>query len=417
MMNRQQCTVIIVVLLMATFMMWGCSTFKTIRPHLSPAQNQLAKVLSGEALLGDGASQLPLPEEDIFEITPEMRDFLNMHVPSRLNNYYKLKALSKAVRDKSLLGWKPNAYKTYSASKSFHHKQGSCLSYAIMMMVLGRELGLDLYFNEVEMPFSYDMKTAQYVRFRHVNVFAKACGKHKILDLDLEEYDSSYRQHRITDSAVEAHYYNNRGVYYLNVGNMEQAFLHFRKALALQPELDFLWANIGVLYLRNGHYKEAEAALLNTLVLAPSNTTAIYNLQRLYVKQGNTELANYYGQEAERHRMKNPYYRYSLAKHLLKNKQPDLALRHIKSSIRMCRKEHLFHFLAARIYARLGKYDDMEESLERAARLTENEKTRLQYQSKLARLKNIPKQDSTHLETVFAKTDYRQAEDVYIQQD
>jgi Flp pilus assembly protein TadD len=217
-----------------------------------------------------------------------------------------------------------------------------------------------------------------------------------ILDLELEEYDSSHRQSRITDIAAKAHYYNNRGMDYLNANDMEQAFLHFRKALTLQPKLAFLWVNLGVLYLRYGHYQEAETAFLHALELDSSDITAISNLQRLYVKQGNTDLADYFRQKAERFRMKNPYYRYFLANQLLDNNQPDLALKHIKWSIHKNSKEHRFHFLAAKVYARLGKHDDAEKSLERAAKLTEDKENRLLYQSEIARLREISKRESAH---------------------
>jgi Flp pilus assembly protein TadD len=397
MVDIKQCIQAIVVLLMVIFLSWICSGCQMARPYLSPTQALLDKILSGESLLGDRAAQLSLPEDHIFEITPDMRAFLNTHVPNTGNNQFNLNRLIEAVMDKSLLGWEFDGQKTYSAANSFYHKQGNCLSYAIMMIVLGRELGLELYFNEVDIPPTWDMQAEHtFVLLRHVNVLAKVGVKRMILDLELEEYDSSHRQSRITDIAAKAHYYNNRGMDYLNANDMEQAFLHFRKALTLQPKQAFLWVNFGVLYLRYGHYQEAETAFLHALDLDSNDVTAISNLQRLYVKQGNSELANYLRQKAERSRMKNPYYRYFLANQLLDNNQPDLALKHIKWSIHKNSKEHRFHFLAAKVYARLGKHDDAEKSLERAAKLTEDKENRLLYQSEIARLREISKRESAH---------------------
>ena len=279
---------------------------------------------------------------------------------------------------------------TDSAAGTFHNRKGNCISYAIMMVVLGRELGLEMHFNEVYIPPTWDIQTEHtVVLFRHVNVLAKVDGKRMVLGLNMEEYDSSYPQRRITDLEAEAHYYNNRGVDFLNADDVEQAFLHFRKALTLQPAQAFIWGNMGALYLRYNHYQEAEAAFRQALALDSSEITAISNLQRLYVRQGNTNSANYYRREAERSRMKNPYYRYYMARKLLDENQPGPALKHIKWSIRKYRTEHRFHFLAAKIYARLGMIDDAEESLERAAELAEDEKNRLLYQSKITRLREI----------------------------
>jgi tetratricopeptide (TPR) repeat protein len=333
---------------------------------------------------------LSLPEEDIFEITPAMRDFLTAHVPDTLSDYYKLQRLIEAVTDKSLLGWNYDAFKTYSAADTFQNRKGNCISYAIMMVVLGRELGLEMHFNQVHIPPTWDIQTEHtVVLFRHVNVLAKVDGKRMVLGLNMEEYDSSYPQRRSTDLEAEAHYHNNRGVDFLNAKDMERAFLHFQKALMLQPGQAFIWGNMGALYLRYDHYQEAEAAFLHALELDSSETTAIGNLQRLYVRQGNTESANYYRRQAERSRMKNPYYRYYLAGKLLDENQPELALKHIKWSIHEYRREHRFHFLAAKIYTRLGLNDDAEESLKRAAELAEDQKSRLLYQSKIARLREI----------------------------
>ena len=214
-----------------------------------------------------------------------------------------------------------------------------------------------------------------------------------VLDLNMEAYDSSYPQQEITDFEAEAHYYNNRGVDFLNADDMKQAFLYFRKALTLQPKQAFIWGNMGALYLHYDHYPEAEAALLHALELDPYELTAISVLQRLYVKQGNTKLANYYREEAERSRMKNPYYRYYLARKLLDENKPGLALKQIKWSIRRYRMEHRFYFMAAKIYARLGMQIDTERNMRWAAELAKDEKNRLMYQSKMARLREISRQD------------------------
>ncbi|MFC1841349.1 tetratricopeptide repeat protein [Thermodesulfobacteriota bacterium] len=85
-----------------------------------------------------------------------------------------------------------------------------------------------------------------------------------------------------------------------------------------------------------------------------------------------------------------------MARQLLDNNQPDPALKHINWAIRRYEREYRFHFLAAKIYARLGKHDDAEESLELATRLTDDEKNRLLYQSKIGRLREITKKDSDH---------------------
>ena len=263
-------------LLMAICLAWIYCGCRTVQPHSEPTRVLLNRVLSGETLLGDRSAGLSLPEDDIFEITPEMRDFLKRHIPGG-GNYSKLKKLIESVMDKTLLGWEYDPFKTYDASNSFHNRKGNCISYAIMMTALGRELGLKMQFNEVHIPPVWDIQADQTVAlFRHVNVISRAGGKRMVLDLDIDEYDSSYPQYRISDTAAEAHYYNNRGTDYLKINDMENAFLYFRKALELQPDQAFLWGNMGVLYLRSNLYQEAEAAFLHALDLDSSEITPTY---------------------------------------------------------------------------------------------------------------------------------------------
>jgi Tfp pilus assembly protein PilF len=395
MMNEKQRRPETTATLVAIYLLIFCCGCQTVRPHSSPTEVQLGRVLSGTSLLGERAAGLPLPEDDIFEITPGMRDFLQKNVRGPENDYTMLQRLMAAVTDPSLLGWEYNTFRTYGARDSFINREGNCISYAIMMVALGRELGLDIHFNEVRIPPTWDMQTTQsVVLFRHVNVLAIVERKRMVLELNIEEYDSSFPQHIITDIAAEAHYYNNRGVDYLNADDTEQAFLNLRKALALQPDQSFIWGNMGVLHLRHGHHREAEAAFLHALELNPSDLTAISNLHRLYLKQGKADLADYYREKAERSRMSNPYYRFSLAGQLLENNRPDTALKHIKWAIRKYDREHRFHFLAAKIYARLGRQNEVEKSLEMAAKLSEDEKNRLRYQSKIARLRELSRQKS-----------------------
>lgn len=389
--NKKQSSQIILILLTAVCLSCICNGCMTARPHQPPTPAMLNRILGGEALLGDRARSLPLPEVDIFGINQDMRDFLDRNVPKTGSDYAKLWRMTEAMME----GWTLDSFKTYSAAETFYHRKGNCLSYAIMMAVLARELGLEAHFNEVHIPPAWDIQSDQtLVFFRHVNVLLNAGGRRIILDLDLDEYDISYPQQKIPDIAAKAHYYNNRGTDYLRTNDTEQAFLHFRKALLLQPEEAFLWVNMGVLYLRHNHYQEAEAAFLHTLKLDSSNITAINNLNHLYVTRGNTKLAKYYRREAERSRMKNPYYRYFVAGQLLDNNQPDLALKHINRAIHKYAREYRFHFLAAKIYARLGMNNEAEKSLELATKLTKDEESRLLYQSKIGRLREMSKQDN-----------------------
>ena len=109
-MNKKKYRQSITVFLTAICLSWICHGCLTARSHSWPARDLLDMVLSGESLFKDRAGRLSLPEEDIFLITRDMRDFLNTHVPGTSSDYYKLQGLIEAVTDKSLLGWNYDAF-------------------------------------------------------------------------------------------------------------------------------------------------------------------------------------------------------------------------------------------------------------------------------------------------------------------
>lgn len=331
----------------------ACTT-QTMTP--SPNSTQLAHVLNGDSLQAkwniraEQTLDWSLPEEQVMSLNQEMLDFLDAYVPRRGNPTIKLQALLNAVIHKGLLGINYNPQATYSASDTFFFQEGNCLSFSLMFIAMAREVGLRVSFNEVSIPPSWDMLNQQtFVIYKHVNAKVRVRDGHHIVDLNIKDYKSHYRQHRVSDKQAKAQYYNNRAMEFLTDNNTRNAYRYMRKALQLAPEQAYLWGNFGTIYRREGLFDEAEIAYQQALTLKPQDQVASSNLSRLYYQRGNVELADYYQQQVIAFRLQNPYYRFSLAQQALEKNEIPEAREHIEFALKRIKQEPRFQALAERI--------------------------------------------------------------------
>lgn len=88
----------------------------------------------------------------------------------------------------------------------------------------------------------------------------------------------------------KASYHNALGYYYMKAGNLEEAEIHFLKAIELDGSYPIAHNNLGVLYLQQGQPEQGEKEFRQAIRLNPSYTKAQYNLavalfrQRSYAK-------------------------------------------------------------------------------------------------------------------------------------
>ena len=123
-----------------------------------PTRQQLDQVLSGRALLGEAAASVELPAEDIFGLSDEMQQFLDLYVSKRAGDDAKLRQLLRAIFHKGILGLEYDPFKTYTAGDTFYYQVGNCLSFTVMFVAMARKVGIDVYINEVDVPPIWEMQ-------------------------------------------------------------------------------------------------------------------------------------------------------------------------------------------------------------------------------------------------------------------
>lgn len=325
--------------------------------------------------------------DDMLALTPDMRRFVDQHVDRRGSQSLKLQQLVSAIMDTEIFGLDYDDV-TRTAAETFRARRGNCLSFSSLFVALARDAGLEVQFQEVDVPPDWTLDKETFVLNRHINVFVDLdfVGT-RVVDFNIGDFRSSYPMRRISDRRARAHFFNNAGVERLQAGDNAGAFAFFRRALTDGDEtFSPAWTNLGTLYQHNGHLAHAEAAYLHALTTGGSDLVAMSNLARLYERTGDRERAAALKDRVVHHRLRNPYYRCSLARDALAAGRLDLAPDHLKFAIKKRPNEDQFCFLLAVTYLRGGDEGAARRWFARAKELAATDAVRFAYASKVQAL-------------------------------
>lgn len=350
----------------------------------------LDELLAGTALgLGPDPPAIP-SNEDVMALSDEMREFLDTHIGRRAGDQIKLRQLFNAVFNREAFGL---AYDetTRTAAGTFAAKQGNCLSFTFMFVVLARGVGLQASFQEVDIPPEWTFDQNTFILNRHINIhvdFDVGTIPAKTVDFDIADFRADYDMDIVSDQRARAHFFNNLGAQHMQQGETAAAFYAFRKAIA-ENDVSFApaWVSLGALYSRMGIDHHAEAAFLKALEIDKSDLTAMSNLTVLYNRRGEPELAESYRKKVRTHRRRNPYYRFQLARMAYHVEDYDLAIGHLKYAMRKNRDDDRFCALLGLVYFEMGDEQKSRRWMARAEKYAERDSMKRIYSSKIDRLK------------------------------
>jgi Flp pilus assembly protein TadD len=343
------------------------------------------ELLAGAALGVAPASPTSIVEEsDVLAVSAEMRAFLDEHVNRKGSDSLKLHQLVSAIIEGGTFGLEYDD-KTRTASETFQARRGNCLSFSTLFLAMARDVGLNVQFQEVDVPPDWTLDKDTYVLNQHVNVYVDlGQAGVRVVDFNIADFKSSYEMRTIPDAWARAHYYNNIGVERMQADDIASALVCFRRAIA-DGDRPFspAWTNLGTLYLRKGHPAQAEAAYLQALKANGWDLVAMSDLARLYERMGDRERAAAYQKRVIDHRYLNPYYRYELARQAYSGKDYAAAIGHLKYAIRKRPKEDQFYFLLGACYLEKGDKRAAERWLAKAKEVAATEPLKRRYSSKI----------------------------------
>jgi tetratricopeptide (TPR) repeat protein len=355
-------------------------------PHSLNPQRISTEVLLDASPLASGVELPDLSHIDVLELSPLMIAFLDRWVDLNQGDYFKLRSLVYAVMGDGTFKLVYDD-STRTAQETFLDQRGNCLSFTSMFVAMSRYLGLKANFQEVIVPPDWSVKGSTLILSKHVNVHvnmdAGDARRHQIVDFNMYDFRSSYDMHIVSDRRGRAHYFNNMGVERMLEGNIPMALANFRESLREDKSFTPAWVNLGILYSREDYPQHAEAAYLIALEADSSNLVAMSNLAGLYEQQGHSELAAQYQLRIESHRMRNPYYRYQLARTAFEEGEYTAAVDHLKFAIRKNKNDDSFYFLMSLSYLNSGDRESAQRWMRKAEKVAEMDADKKKYHNKI----------------------------------
>jgi len=241
----------------------------------------------------------PVDASDLFAVSPEMIRFLRVELAPMLRNEGRQRGLYEALQSGGHLRLDYDAEQTRNAAQAFHDRSGNCLSLLILSAALGRELGLQIMFQQVLDEENWGLAGDLVVVSGHVNLVlgqrnSMAWGDDS-QSLTVDFLPSSMvrgrRARPISEATVRAMFQNNRAVEALSRGRIADAYWWARASLLSAPAMASSWNTLGVVYQRRGLPEMAEAAYRQVLQIEPDNLRGMANLVSLLTEQGRSDQA------------------------------------------------------------------------------------------------------------------------------
>lgn len=279
----------------------------------------------------------------------------------------------------------------FTAEETFQQGRANCLSFTLLLVALAKQRGIDVEFNQVEIPEVWDEIAEDRFRlYRHINAVYRprkllAQRKH-VFDLAIEEYDFSYPQFAISEQSAVAQHYNNLAMNAFSKNDRLQALRLSRIALGMDINSADLWSNYGSVLRRYADQQDAEQAFLHALTLDKNHALAASNLASTYQMTGRHQLAKKYQTLVNKSRYRNPYFLFSEAEKHYQHGRYNLALKMIRKAIRLHDNEHRFYHLQGNIYFHLNKYIQAGKSYLNANTVARSQQDKQRYAQKINRL-------------------------------
>jgi Flp pilus assembly protein TadD len=147
------------------------------------------------------------------------------------------------------------------------------------------------------------------------------------------------------------------------------AHAYFRKAIATDPSVAYVWSNLGVTLRRNEQTADAVMAYRTALRYEPDQAVALNNLYAIYEEDGNLDAAAEMKRRVERNRQRNPYYLIYLAETAIEERRYEDAITLANRAIGIDDGEYRFYFTLAQSQHLAGRTRVARASLDRAREL------------------------------------------------
>jgi len=336
-------------------------------------------------------------EQQIFQLDDDMRAMVQAKLVNNLSAQDKALVLLEHLFNEENIALRYEGNANVIATDAYHSKTANCMSLTIMAYALAKEAGMNVNFQEVDVP-EYWVRNGQYSLLTgHVNLLVREKDditrrivwgeKRTQIDFDPFVARKKFPSHVINKNTLVAMFYNNKGAAALVNKNYPLAYQYLKKATLTDNTFVSSWGNLGILYKLSGHYDTAEKAYMHAINLKEDSLSSLGNLALLLKKQGRLSEALPIENYIHRIRVSNPYYHALLANEAFYRQSYQQAIQHYKKAIQLNDEQHEFYFGLAKTYYKQGKLILSKKAMKKAVVLTRAQHTKKLYIAKLNFLK------------------------------
>ena len=317
-------------------------------------------------------------DTEVLVLTSDVRGWLDENIGLRSPaNEETLRQLAKAFGPDGELELRYEDLGIYDASETFQNSAGNCLAFTHLFIAMSRELGIDARYQEVVQVPEWTRVGDYVIRSRHIIAYVEVgpLGSFHI-DFGQRTYNDDSLAKLISDDRARAQHFNNLGASAMIKGRTEEAIRDFNRALIIDKNLAFVWANLGTVYLNIGELPKAEWALRESIRLDAFDIGALRKLVRLYNRVGDTELAEYFARRADWARFRNPFARYESGLAKLSAAQAEEAIEDLEASAQALPDLMPVHMHLGKAYHLVGRSRDARQAFRVALKLADSREAR-----------------------------------------
>lgn len=277
-----------------------------LAPALAEAQIRTAREVALRAAITDRGLD---PDEVMkpLALTEAMQAWVEENVANHPEAGERMRLLLRSLLSSKGLGMTYSTGFTGTAHEVFEAREGNCLGFTQMFVVMGREVGVDVYYLAVDRLTRYRKQDDLIIVSDHVTAAFNDGSERRILEFSLAgEFD--YRGARqMTDIEALGLYYSNRGAEEIQNRRVREGHELLETAVTLAPKMAQAWVNLGVAHRRLGREAEAEAAYRRAIEIDEAQLSAYHNLVGLYRLQGKQHPAREILRLLDRRDNRNPF--------------------------------------------------------------------------------------------------------------
>jgi len=350
-----------------------------------------------DRLLDDGLFSPPserISADDVFAVSQEMKQYLATEIADDVRIKGPQQGLFDALYSRNQLQLDYDSVMTRNAAQAFAARAGNCLSLVIMTAAFAKEMGLTVTYNHIYTEQAWSRTGDIFLSIGHVNLTLgtrpseAGPNGHAKLTIDfLPPGDvRALRSRAIEEKTIVAMYMNNRAVESLAAGQLDNAYWWAREATVQDPGLASAFNTLGVIYRRHGNLAQAEVALRYALAREPTNTHVMSNLVDVLNGLGHTSEASELTRRLAQLEPNPPLSFFNRGMAALRKGDYKLAQEMFTKEVERAPYYHEFHFWLAVALVGLGDRDLARQQLELAIEASPTRSDRDLYAAKLDKI-------------------------------